>query len=161
MSPTTYLSNAETRRSDPIAHRSRARTENSLLRSKHQNEQVTWIGGVVPEISFGELVHASEPDVAVLAKSLDLPPGGEDVQFLSLNEIFRHLGVSRADFRLFLLLIHQVTIHAFTDPVSCHPFEDRRLVDAQRNKPWMIPIEASLYVFLAYLTMFVYSSVVL
>lgn len=54
-----------------------------------------------------------------------------------------------------------MTVRALTDPVQRRPFEDRHSTDAQRDKPWITPTEGLLYAFLAYLTAFVYSSVVL
>ena len=75
--------------------RSWARTKNSLLRSKHLDEQVAWIGEVEPAMSFGELVFADRSRAIILAQSLNLPPGEEDAQDMILNKIFLHLGVSR------------------------------------------------------------------
>jgi len=93
--------------SDPMTRCSRARAQNSLLRSKYPEEQVTWIDGEDPMISFGELASADESRSESLAKSLDLTPGEEDTRISTLNKIFRKLGVSCTDFRL---LIHRVTV---------------------------------------------------
>ena len=144
-----------------VTHRSHARTENSLLRSKYLEEQVAWIGGEDPAISFGQLVHVSESHLPSLAKSLELLPSEEESQVSILNKIFRQLGVSCTDFTYFSLLIHRVTFYPLADSVSRHPFEDHRPADPNHNKPLMSPTEAPLYLFLAYLTMFVYSSIVL
>lgn len=104
--------------------RSRARTDNSLLRSNYLGEQVAWIGGLEPVPSFGELVLANGPRAIVLTQSLGLPTCEEDSQAATLNRIFLHLGVSCTHFkRLFSLLIHQVTFCALTDPVPRLPFE--------------------------------------
>ena len=144
-----------------MKHRSRARTENALLRSNHLDEQITWIGVEVPPISFGELVHSSESRLLSLANTLDLSPGGEDSQISLLNKVFRQLGVSCTNSTCFSLLIHWVTLCTLTDPVQRRSFEDQRPAHTNYNKPLMTPTEAPLYIFLAYLTMFVYSSVVL
>ena len=76
-----------------MTFRSRARTDNSLLRSKYLGEQVAWIGGV-EVTSFGELVFSDSPRVVILAQSLNLPPGEEDTRATTLNKIFLYLGVS-------------------------------------------------------------------
>ena len=145
-----------------MTFRSRARTDNSLLRSNRLDEPVAWIGGLEPVTSFGELVLADGPRAMILAQSLSIPLGEEDAPTTTLNKIFLHLGVSCTHFVSFSLLIHQVTItRPPTDSVSCRAFEGQYPADVQRDKPWMTPIDAPLYLFLAYLTMFVYSSVVL
>lgn len=150
-------------RPDSTTHRSRARLHNSLLHSKNLNEQVAWIGGMDPSISFGELVFADESRIAILAESLGLPLGGEDAHASTLNKIFRRLGVSCTDFMFFPLLIHQVTVHhdELIDPIPRHPFKNQHPPDARHDKPLMTPTEIPLYIFLAYLTMFVYANVIL
>jgi len=126
--------------SDFVTHHSRARAQNSLLRSKYLDEQVTWIDGEGPPIPFGVLVFANESRSESLLKSLNLPPGGEDAQVLTLNKIFRELGVSCTDFAFsFSLLIHRVTVRALADSVSRPPFEDRHPANAQHGKPWVTP----------------------
>ena len=112
-------------------------------------------------MTFGNLVLADEFNLPSLANSLNLPLSGEDSQVSILNNIFRQLGVSCTDFTCFPLLIHRVTLCTLTDSVSWRSFEDQCSVDPNHNKPLMTPIEAPLYMFLVYLTMFVYSSVVL
>lgn len=79
-----------------MTQRSRARTENALLRPNHLNERVAWIGSD-RVVSLGEIVHADKPQVAILAKSLNLRQSEEDAQVIILNKILRHLGVSRTD----------------------------------------------------------------
>ena len=145
-----------------MTHRSRMRVENSLLRSKFLNEPVALTGGENPAISFGDLVAPDEHRLPSLATALNLPPGGEDSELETLNNIFRHLGVSCTGLKTFSLLIHRVTLCTLTDPLSGdHSIREQLHADAQRLQPWVKPVEAPLYIFLAYLTMFVYSSVVL
>jgi len=144
-------------------HCSHMRTENSLLRSNHMEEKVAGIGGEDGEstMSFGDLVFGSELHLPSLADSLKIPPNGADSKVSLLNEIFREVGVSCTDSMHFPLLIHRVTLCALTDPVPGDPFKNQSPPDPDDDKPLISPTEVPLYIFLAYLTMFVYSSVVL
>ena len=112
-------------------------------------------------MSFEDLVFANESGLPLLANSLDLSPGRDESQVAVLNTILRHLGVSCTDLTFSSPLVHRVTIVILTDSLSRYPFEDQRPADAHHVKPWMTPTEVPLYIFLAYLTMFVYSSAVL
>ena len=122
---------------------------------------MTWIDGEDPKVCFGDLVVANDAKLASFTNSLNIQLDERDSHVSILNKVFRQLGVSCTDFTLLPQLIHRVTPCTLTDPVSRHPFEDRDPTTPQRDKPWMTPTEAPLYIFLAYLTMFVYSSVVL
>ena len=144
--------------------RRRVRAENSLLLSAWLNEQVAWTGGEEkdPPISFGELVSVSagESRLPSLARVLNLPPDEEDSDVATLNKIFRHIGVSCTGFMSFSPLIHPVTLYALTDPIPGDSTIGDQL-PADALQPRMNPAEVPLYIFLAYLTMFVYSSIVL
>ena len=144
-------------------HCSHMRTENSLLRSNHLEEKVAGIGGEDGStiMSFGDLVFGSELHLPSLADSLRIPSSEADSKVSLLNEIFRRVGVSCTDSMHFSLLIHRVTLCALPDPVQGDPFEEQSPPDPDDDKPLMSATEVPLYIFLAYLTMFVYSSVVL
>ena len=96
----------------------------------------------------------------ILAKSLGLSPAQEDERVEILNSIMKNLGVSRHSIRYPPPSVHKMTARAPSDRVqgfACIVEGDTPRAD----KPLMTPMEVPLYIFLACLTMFVYSSVVL
>lgn len=103
---------------------------------------------------------ADESRLLSFAGSLGLPPDEEDSDVATLNKIFRHVGVSCTGFMNFSPLIHRVTLCAFTDPIQGDSAIEGQL-PVGALQPRMSPAEVPLYIFLAYLTMFVYSSIVL
>lgn len=131
------------------------------MRSNHLDEKVAWIGGEDSAMSFRDLVFASEHNLPSLATFLNIPLSEGDSKVPLLNGIFRKVGVSCTDSMHFSPLIHRVTLCALTDQLPGHPIEDQSPPDSNDDKPLMSLTEVPLYIFLAYLTMFVYSSVVL
>ena len=61
------------------------------------HERITWVGGEDPVMSLRDLLHTDETNVRSLAGSLGLPQD-EDTQ-ITLNRVFRHLGVCCTDLR--------------------------------------------------------------
>lgn len=125
---------------------------------------MAWIGnlpgGIEPVISFTELTRAERHSVIKLAESLCLSTTGEDDQVDTLNKIMYHLGVSRRRFAFFLPAIHQMTIDTLRLGTKAYHHE-RGCCDAGNDKPLMLLTEVPLYMFFAYLTVSVYSSIIL
>ena len=147
-----------------------ARAANSLLSVKHPNEQIVlipsnpdWDG-----ITLEDLKNIEGPVVSRLAVDqgltpLEDSPDSELARVHNLNLILRHLGVSCARLRSFILNLNKLMMNLFLGPLPGRSLVERDTphVGLEKDPPLVTPVEVPLYVFLAYLTFFVYSNVVL
>jgi len=148
-----------------------ARDANSLLRPNHPDEQVSLIPPHPDwsELTLGGLKNLDGPAVAKLASDQGLSPSEdspdtETARIHNLNMVLRHLGVSCA--RLHPLLPSdpdQMTVNPFSDPLPGYSLAERHPphVGYEKGGSLITPVEVPLYLFLAYLTAFVYSNIVL
>ena len=90
------------------------RAENLLLHSKYLEEQVTWIGGEGPAISFRDLVYASESHLPSLTNTLELLPSEEDSQ-----DPRQDFPPTSSKLHRFCILF---TAYSQSDPFSTHRF---------------------------------------
>ena len=103
---------------------------------------------------------ATDQGLSPLEDSAD----SELARIRNLNMILRHLGVSCARLHPFFPLDpDQITVNPFSDPVPGYSLVERHppRVGYKKDGLLITPVEVPLYLFLAYLTHFVYSNVVL
>jgi hypothetical protein len=77
--------------------------------------------------------------------------------------ILKHLGVSCAHLHPLPLDTSRPTVNLVSGRIPGRSFVERHLprVVCEKDEPLMTPVEVPVYFFLAYLTMFVYSNVIL
>ena len=146
-----------------------ARDANSVLSPNRPDEEVTlisphpdWNG-----LTLGNLKNISGLAAARLVRDQGLtpsegPPDLEQARISNLNMILKHLGVSCARLDLSPDL-NRLTTNPVSGAIPGHSFMewDSPHLSYEKDKPLITPVEAPLYLFLVYLTLFVYSSIVL
>jgi len=147
-----------------------AHDANSVLCSSYAGEEVTLIPPH-PEwngLTLEKLRNLGGPAIAKLARDQGLTPSesspdSEPVRIQNLNMIFKHLGVSCARPPPSSLNPNRPMVNLVSGPLPGRTVVewDAPHVSHEKDKPLMTPVEVPLYVFLAYLTIFVYSNVVL
>lgn len=150
-------------------HRS-ARAANSILSPNYSDEEVALIPPH-PEwgiLTLGNLKNIGGPAAAKLARDQGLTPSdgspdSDQARIRNLNMILRHLGVSCAHLCLFLNLSRLMANIPDSGRVSGCSLVERHPphVGHEKDEQLITPVEVPLYFYLAYLTLFVYSSIVL
>jgi len=148
-----------------------ARDANSILSPSYDGEEVTMI---LPHtdwngLTLGNLKNIAGPAIAKLARDQGLTPlegppsDSERVRIQNLNMILKHLGVSCAHLHPFSLNSNRPMVNLVSGALPSRTVLEWNPphVSHKKDKPLMTPVEAPLYIFLAYLTLFVYSNVVL
>jgi len=147
-----------------------ARDANSVLSPSYADEEIAlipphpeWSG-----LTLGKLRNLDGPAIAKLARDQGLapsegPPDSEPVRIQNLNMILKYLGVSCARPHPSSLNPNRPMVNLVSGPLSGRTFVewDPPHVSHEEDKPLVTPVEVPLYIFLAYLTIFVYSNVVL
>lgn len=147
-----------------------ARDANSVLSPSYAGEEITLIPPH-PEwngLTLGKLRSLGGPAIAKLARDQGLVPSedpsdSERVRIHNLNIILKHLGVSCARPHPSSLNPNRPMVNLVSGPLPSRTVVEWNPphVSHEKDKPLMTPVEVPLYIFLAYLTIFVYSNVVL
>ena len=147
-----------------------ARTANSQLSIKYPDERVVLIPPHPDwkDITLGNLKNIDGPAMAKLVSDQGLTPAegspdSEMARVSNLNMILRHLGVSCARPHPSTLNLELTDGEPVLGPIPGYSLMERDPphFGFEEGRSLVGPLEVLLYVFLAHLTLFVYSSVVL